>query len=158
MVGGPYPEIALVYGPAPKMAVRPRGRPRTRTRPHESLDAAISLMARGAGEAPPPLGATVLLMTAPRDAAVQFAADVVSQLQAEGHQDAAERVMVAAGAFDPSVVNAALLSPNHARAFLSDWQAGRTCLLGMSDEDPDDAGSDASPLPPHQAACKYPAI
>jgi len=157
-VGGPYPEIALVYGPEPKIAVRPQGRPRKQRpadeageRGHEQLGAAISLMAR-AGEnalgasaaAPQDLGPIVLLMTAPRDAAVQFAADVVRRLQAEGHADASERVIVAAGAFDPSVVNAALVSAGHARAFLSDWHSGRARLLG---DGPDAGDSDGAAAP-----------
>lgn len=46
-LGGPYPEVALVYGPEPKAsAAAGPGRPRTKSRAHEPLQAAITQMAR----------------------------------------------------------------------------------------------------------------
>lgn len=138
LLGGPYTEIALVFGPQPvepqKEAPRGRGRPRTRgLKAHESLGQAVSQMARASASAPPaPLGPRVLLMTAPLDAAREYAAEVVATLQQQGHADSQEHVLLVAGAFDPNVINAALASPAHAQAFLVDWQAGAAQSLPIA--------------------------
>jgi len=128
-LGGPYPEVALVYGSAPTAAAR-IGRPRSRARPHEQLEAAMTQMVRSE---PRELGPVQLLMTAPRDAAQQFALELEQRLLAEGHAPhlVRERVLVIYGAFDPSAVNAALISPGHAQAFLRDWHTGRVRLMQL---------------------------
>jgi hypothetical protein len=143
-LGGPYPEVALVYGPEPKASSAPGpGRPRTKSRAHEPLQAAITQMARVATPAATLADAPIVLhMTAPPDAARQFAEELEDQLRADGHSiDAIRaRIVIAHGAFDPSVVNAALISPAHAQAFLRDWEAGRARLLALpEDEGPDDS-------------------
>lgn len=122
LIGGPHPEIALVYGPRPRSHGRP-GRPRTRLRAHQPLAAAINSMARTTALAE--LGAPVLLYTASSEDAKRFAEVLVERLTAEGHalEIVRERVMLACGTFDPSVINASLLFPKLAAALLRDLQA-----------------------------------
>lgn len=166
-LGGPYPEISLVFGPAPTQLVTRPGRPRTRMQPQASIAQASVDVTRAwwpavapspAGMASrlrlPELGAPVLLMTAPRDAAEQFAASLVERLVAEGHalEDVQARMVLATGAFNPSMVNAALLSPTAGQAFLRDWQAGRVPQLAsrvpLAPEPDDEPESTTPPVSP----------
>lgn len=156
VLGGPYARIALVWGPTLAAPVRGRGRPRTRPLPGaggdhagqqpggDSPTAALAALLAGTRLAAAPQvpseapGPAQLLLTAPPEAAAEYASQLRAQLQAIGHGERAGEVVLATGAFDPSEVNAALHNPSFASAFLEDWRAGMARQIELLDDEGDD--------------------